>query len=145
MVQDTHVLTCSAWPNWEPNCSKCSRRIKPSESSSHTSNTSLSFLTSVSRCPGSGIKSSSISLLLYSSVGCFSSMRLACGTMLFGNSSVCARVTQELVSCILHAREEGVMLMDREAGCTQVQQCTEVHIFFTSHSVFDHFFFLQNK
>lgn len=107
MVQDTRVLTCSAWPNWEPNCSKCSRRIKPSESSSHTSNTSLSFLTSVSRCPGSGIKSSSISLLLYSSIGCFSSKWLACGTMLFGNSLVGLRACDTRARVVHPARARG--------------------------------------
>ena len=55
-----NVLTCSAWPNWDPSCTRCSGRMKPSESSSHTSNTSLSFLTKVSRCSCSRVNSSSI-------------------------------------------------------------------------------------
>lgn len=55
-----HVLTCSAWPNWEPNWSRSSSPIKPSESLSHTSNTSSSFPTNERRLAGSVRKPSPI-------------------------------------------------------------------------------------
>lgn len=52
-----HAVTSSAWSNWDAKSSKCSSPIKPSESSSRTSNNaSSSFLTNVSRCPGSAEK-----------------------------------------------------------------------------------------
>lgn len=47
------ALTSSPWPNCSPRATKCSTRMNPSASSSHTSKTSLSFRRNRSRLAGS--------------------------------------------------------------------------------------------